>query len=102
MDRPPHTPTPWHVNNALLSIYGPANDGSDRLVLDMPVGSYENGSKVPKSVQSQEDAAFIIKAVNAHYELVAALRGMVEAAEVGKVFTSGSRSTQCCCGRRRF
>lgn len=78
MDKPPHTPTPWHLNNALLSVYAePDEDGKDRLILDMPVGP---GKPIPKSVQSQEDAVFIVKAVNAHYELerIAALASKID------------------------
>lgn len=52
-----HTPTPWTVSLADGKAIGQTDSG-DELV-------YAN---------SREDAAFIVRAVNAHEELVAALR----------------------------
>lgn len=61
-----HTPTPWHDE------IGAPGSSSGLTVRD------ENGNIIAR-VGSIDDAAFIVRACNAHDELVAALRGLLDA-----------------------
>lgn len=66
-----HTPTPWKVSNYRFGI----------IARDPKESTYEKGDDkcphivtLPHTPQASRDAAFIITAVNAHYDLVTALK----------------------------
>lgn len=64
-----HTPTPWNHSNGTVVF-----DGNDRKV----AATYANKGYGIEIDEAQSNAAFIVRACNAHDELVAALRACVE------------------------
>ena len=88
-----HTPTPWSIV--------PQNDGSS-IIAKM----HEDASKGFRIVchawlrrdsqaEDQANAAFIVRAVNAHDDLVAALSNLVAIIEDGNKATTESSSYAC-------
>lgn len=67
---PDHTQTPWRIGNAGTTIFSPPN-GEPSPVTIAVIGSAKGAGKA--------NAAFIVRAVNAHDELVAALEALFEA-----------------------
>jgi len=61
-----HTPTPWKLWDG-TKVYGHEHDGSDVSIVD-------SSSSFLSPETSQANAAFIVRAVNCHEELVALLR----------------------------
>jgi hypothetical protein len=58
-----HTPTPWHSD--LSTVHGPEIDAE-----------YQE-KQIVCSVINKADAAFIVRAVNAHEELIAMSKGLL-------------------------
>lgn len=88
-----HTPTPWRVHdlktrdgNGVEYVSYAVADARDRLVMDATNSSVAEirwehdgepaGYVQHFDVQSEADAAFIVKACNAHADLVAALQAL--------------------------
>lgn len=63
--RPQHTPTPWHVEHTDDDYIRINNENGDLPVEDSGYGKHP-------LIVSTADAAFIVKACNAHEELIAA------------------------------
>jgi hypothetical protein len=68
-----HSPTPWRI----VDQSGQMGEEPDYAVYGGPDCIMQDASYYP-SAPSREDAEFIVKVVNAHDELVAALAGMTK------------------------
>lgn len=66
-----HSPLPW--------VYDPATTGIEN-ILDVNGGSILDGDEVP-SLRNPADAAFIVRAVNCHDELVVVATDLLDVAE---------------------
>lgn len=66
-----HTPTPWRVFTATNGLYIGVGEPNGEGILDAGFGVWREG---PEAIAN---AAFIVKAVNAHDELVAALQALI-------------------------
>ena len=72
MSEPKHTPTPWHVES---TRYGPyVSSETDMVVAEC---SQRCGNK-PRE-QADANAALIVRAVNAHEQMVGALESVAQA-----------------------
>jgi hypothetical protein len=63
MSNTKHTPTPYRIGDAGMTVFGPPNDNP--------------APQVICELRRKSDGPFLIAACNAHAELVAALRGML-------------------------
>ena len=70
-NRPSHTPTPWEAHYTI--IIGPDSE----VIADT---SCKGARQAPRNTQ-KANAQMIVRAVNAHTELVAALKNLVERIE---------------------
>lgn len=84
-----HTPTPWHIAPYSAPYIATSHDPKIKAYLEetgtdkfdaLSIGT-ETGSAalIPLDESSRENAEFIVKAVNCHDELVAALEDIISA-----------------------
>jgi hypothetical protein len=71
-----HTPTPWQYDEDALHVFvnGSGVEGDGAVICEVWPGFGSGESK-----EREANAAFIVRACNAHDDLVAALRGLVNA-----------------------
>jgi len=90
-----HTPTPWEVSarnpHRILGPIGPKNDESlgPDYYADMAIVEPGQGGTSYSPAMAIANAAFIVRAVNAHDELVKALRDMLAMVERHGVWGNG-------------
>jgi hypothetical protein len=70
-----HTPTPWHRNIPPASKYNTIFSGRNTHVLHLSSSGLDN-----KEIEANAD--FIVRAVNAHDDLVAALEAVIDYEDV--------------------
>ena len=93
-DQATHTPTPWHTvaESKYHKLCTTIRCGEDKGVADV-YGTDE---------EAVANAAFIVRACNGHEELLAALNGLIDAADGGEVFDhdmSGCEDCALCTAR---
>lgn len=95
-----HTPTPWHVficddgkewSGWPLAIYGPEpDDGEDAVCVVRPGGFYPYAwDEGVSRLEAVATAEFIVRACNAHDDLVAALEAATAAMAMQKALECG-------------
>jgi len=80
-----HTPTPWEVNDddsGIIGTWGPDEDDWGLICAT----DYAISSSVPEE-QRPANAAFIVKACNAHDELVEALKTAIQVMKDNEIDT---------------
>ena len=91
-----HTPTPWHLgamNDALFVIDAPPRPSNDDVV-------HEHGAEPIARFTKDADAAFAVRAVNAHVALVEALE---RAMQMCRCSGTGKYTRRCTlCGDSTF
>jgi hypothetical protein len=75
-----HTPTPWLIEGA--TVYALNEGGTNRMSFNMQ-GGWKHGSDDFRTTygELEANAAFIVRACNAHADLVMALERLIEAWE---------------------
>jgi hypothetical protein len=71
-----HTPLPWHFQDEYIRADSENMDDSGNIVADV----YVKPSSTHDDIM-QANAAFIVRACNSHYEMLAALKGMLSIAD---------------------
>ncbi len=77
-----HTPTPWSVDGIGTNIIGPKEDR--RYIAETCTLMDDNGH-THNDDHSKEDAAYIVRAVNSHEELLQALKDLANEICLGKL-----------------
>ena len=67
--KPQHTPTPWNYDSTWALIMGPKGEEIGAI----HAGSTKDGARV-RTLEAKANAEFIVRAVNAHDDLVALLK----------------------------
>lgn len=83
-----HTPTPWMVRPDSREIWSAMLSESNRMVAQVAAAPF---APYPTSAEGNANAAFIVRAVNAHDDLVKALEEAADALGVGRT----SKLTLC-------
>lgn len=74
-----HTPTPWKTDGYIINANS-LNEFGNFVILSMP----HRDENIKAVKENEANAAFIVKAVNSHYELVSALKDMIDDIEKGR------------------
>lgn len=73
-----HTPTPWKLESYLVGQI--VNEDESKMIARAGrVNSYESD---PDQIERKANAAFIVRAVNSHQQLVEAIKGLMEYASL--------------------
>lgn len=67
-----HTPIPWRIGDAGLTVFGPPNGGTPKMIASR---SY-NGTK--SAPEDKANLQLIVRAVNSHAELLEACRKLAK------------------------
>lgn len=74
-----HTPTPWHTDKYSAYIWGPAQEMiADTSMGDLPDNAIVRARGVGGKLPIKANVAFIVRACNAHGDLLAALQACLK------------------------